>query len=186
MKKKSTFGGEERMEIIKEISNENSDKEESKYLQRKTNHNKEENKEVILIKKEKSEKQDDFKRQEDLKKLEELKREEELKKLEELKKQEELKKHKDLKGKEEIKNDGYNFICFFDNRKFLTQYLYIEHFIKEHAAFCCICGKEFESTKVLQIHYNSKKSHNKIKCKLCGKVYITINGLKSHCKVKGH
>jgi len=81
------------MEIIKEIINENSDKEKSKYLQRKTNHNKEENKEVILIKKEefekkeKSEKQDNLKRQEDLKKLEELKREEELKKLEELKKQ---------------------------------------------------------------------------------------------------
>ena len=201
VKKESTLESGDEMKIIKEISKENSNKKESKYLQRKKNRDKEENEEEISIKKEEFKKKEKLKKQDDLKRQEELKRQKELNNQEDLKREEELKEIKVLKIKEElekqenskeeeeeeIKNDGFYFICCIDNKKFSTQNLYFEHFRKEHSVICCICGKEFESKYALKNHYNSKNNnHNIFKCKVCNKAFLTINAFKSHCKDKNH
>jgi len=188
VKKKSTFKGEEEMQFIEDISKENSTKKESKYLQRKRNYDEEENKDEIIIEKEELKKQDDLKEQEDQKRQKELKKQEELKNQDELEIQDEPKNQKDLK-EEEINNDGFYFRCVFchGKKKFPTQLLYIEHFKKEHSAFCFICGKKKKFYKnKLSSHYNSKKSHNNIRCKLCSKTFSTVISFIWHCKDKNH
>ena len=188
--KKSASKREEEMEIIKEISKENSNKKDSKYLQRKRNYDKEEEifiKKEEIKRKEESKSQDNIKRKEKHKEHEELKRQKELKNQKEMKIEEEFIKQEDLKEEKEINNDGFYFICFCDNNIFSTQKLYFEHFRKNHSNICCICGKKFTSKNSLQNHYNFKnKNHSIIKCKLCGKDYYSISALQSHCEKKNH
>ena len=192
VKKLSLERGEE-LEIIKEISWENSIKKNSNYLQKKRNYEKEESKDEILIKKEEFKiqedlkKQEELKRQEDLKNQEDIKRQEELKNQENLKIQEELIKQEDLKEEKEINKDGIYFKCLYDNKRFPTQNLFFEHFRKKHSNTCCMCGKKFSIKNSLKHHYNSSiKSHNIIKCKICCKVFLTVNSLIEHCEYKNH
>ena len=191
--KKLSFERGEELEIIKEISWENSIKKNSNYLQKKRNYEKEEIKGEILIKKEEFKiqedlkKQEELKRQEDLKNQEELKRQEDLKNQENLKIQEELIKQEDLKEEIEIINDGFYFECLHDNKRFPTQNLFFEHFRKKHSNTCCMCGKKFSIKNSLKHHYNSSiKSHNIIKCKLCCEGFLTVNSLIEHCEHKNH
>ena len=150
-------------------------------MQRKKNHDKEENKGEILIKNEQ------LKREEELKRQGELKKEEELKRKEESKGQEEHKIQEVLEEEGEIKNNGFYYICRYDNKIFSTLKLYKEHYRKEHSSIYSIFGKEFASKFVLQSHCNSKIINNKnFKCKICGKAFAEINALKNHCKDKKH
>jgi len=182
--KKLSFERGEELEIIKEMSRENSSKKNCKYLQRKRNYEKEEREDEIFLKKGEFNIQDDLKRKEELKGQEELKRQDELKKQNELKKKEEPKKQEELKNKEDLKrqeelknqenleiqeklikqedlkeekeicNDGFYFECFYDKERFSTQNLFLKHFRKEHPVFCCMCGKKFSSKIKLQNHYS--------------------------------
>ena len=175
VKKKSTFEGEEIIEIIEENNKENSTKKESKFLQRKKNHDKKGSNDEIFTKKE------------GLKRQEELKKQEEFEGLEEHKIQKQLKREEDLKEEEEIKNNLFYYVCCYDNKKFATQKLYFEHFTKEHSFICDICGKKFISINEFQSHYNSKnKNHNNFKCKVCGKAFLTNFALNCHCRDKKH
>ena len=182
VKKESTFEEEEGIEIIEEISKESPTKKEIKFLQRKKNHDKE-----VFINIEELKRKDNLKRQEELKRHEEIKIQDKMKGDKELKIQEKLKREEDLEGEEEIKNNGFHYVCCYDNKKFSTQKLYFDHFRKDHPSSCSICGKEFTSINALQSHYISKnKSHKIFSCKICGKSFLTINALNSHCKDKKH
>ena len=104
---------------------------------------------------------------------------------ENLKIQDELKNQEDLKRRTRNKYERFYYICSYDNKKFLSQKLFINYFRKEHAVICNILGKEFESKYTLKRQNNTNIINYKIcKCKVCGKAFATNNALKSNCKDK--
>jgi len=181
IKKESNFEMEEGKEINEEIIKEKAIKSERKFLQRKTNLDKEESKDKIKKKKELRRK-DRLKRRKNIKRQEELNKQKGVKGSEELKMKELHIKQDDLKREEEIGS-----ICCYDKKTFPTLKLYFEHFRKEHTSIHNIYGKGIESKYLLKNHYNSKiEKYNIFICKICGKVFETINDLKNHCKDKKH